>query len=458
MIDDESVSRMIEALERLASEVLLLKKTSIPRRPIVIEFCGSPKAGKTSCINALAMFLRRNDFRVKVLVERASVCPVNSKYDPLFNIWTICSAIAELSETISNSPKDYDVVILDRGLFDALCWFEWQTAHHYLDKDSRDRIADFLTMKRWRAAIDLVLIFRASSVTSIDREYAALLTRKRGSIMREPILESYLYAIEETVKKYQSQFRKVHVFDTTTKDQNTVSFEVTKLILETLQSTTAEAVGHISLARFAGQEFAGVVDFSMGMLPLGECVEFAARPIVEVDENAVQPIPILVITDKSRTRVLTAKKNRKAAKDTSPEFNKTLLYFGGHTRMEDSFTSGKRDILSVCKSALTRELKEETGIDFCPEEMEPMFLVWEKDNDRSKRHLAVCYVWEADPDSLQIRLDRNEFSGGSPALNSFLNISELKSVELESWSRAILSKVFKMQVTQQSLPLGIPQG
>lgn len=455
MVDDDEVTAMIEALEKLASSVLSLKRISIPRRPIIIEFCGSPKAGKTSCINALAMFLRRNSFKVKVLVERASVCPINSKYDPLFNIWTVCSAIAELSETISNSPKEYDILILDRGIFDALCWFEWQNTHHYLDKDSLGRISNFLTMKRWRAAIDLVLIFEASPNTSIDREYAALLTRKRGSIMREPILESYKNAIMTAFKKYQDQFRMVRIFDTTTKNQNTVSFDVTKLILEILQNTTAEAVGHIRLAHFNGQEFTGVVDFSPKALPVGECMEFAPRPLVEDDGNAVQPIPILVITNKLRTRVLTAKKNKKAAKETSPEHNKTLLYFGGHTRLEDSFISGKRDILSVCRSTLTRELKEETGIDFCPEEMEPIFLVWEKNNERSKKHLAICYVWEVDPESLQIKLDRNEFAGGVAAMNSFLSVNDLKTAELEPWSQAILSKIFNMQVAQQSLPLDI---
>lgn len=444
---------MIKELEELAAEVLQLKKTSIPRRPIVIEFCGSPKAGKTSCISALAMFLRRNDFRVKVLVERASVCPVISKYDPLFNIWTVCSAVAELSETLSNSSKEYDVIIMDRGLFDALCWFDWQREHLYLDGDSLERIANFLTMKRWRSAIDLVLVFVAKSDTSIDREYASLLTRKRGSIMREPILDSYLDAINRVVKEGHSYFRRVEVFDTTDKDQNTVSYEVTKQLLGTLRDATAEAVGYISLDKFADKSFSGIVDFSSDHLPAGECVEFSARSVVESDNGAVQPIPIVVITDRQHARVLAAKKNRKAAPDSSPEHNKTLLYFGGHTRQEDSFSSGARDVLSVCKAALTRELKEETGIDFCPESLSPRFLIWEKDNVRSKRHLAICYVWEADPESLQIRLDRNEFAAGGPATNYFMSISDVSSAPLESWSKAILRKVFSAYVEQGTLPL-----
>ncbi|EWS65210.1 putative phosphoesterase (MutT family) [Hydrogenophaga sp. T4] len=453
MNDDETVITMIEELESTALEVLNLKRTSIPRRPIVIEFCGSPKAGKTSCISALSMFLRRNGFRVKMLVERASVCPISNKYDPLFNVWTVCSALAELSETISNSPKDYDVVILDRGIFDALCWFEWQAAHYYLDHDSLERIAGFLTLKRWRAAIDLVLVFHASSDKSIDREYAALLTRKRGSIMREPILESYLAAMEVAADKYGSIFRSVRKFDTSEMDQNKVSFNVTKLVLNMLQDTVSESVGHIPIRHFENIEFNGAKPFSPDALPGGDCMVFDARPRVEKDEEAVQPIPILVITDTSRQRVLTARKNKKAAKETSPEYSKTLLYFGGHTRAEDSFISGKRDVMSVCRSALTRELKEEIGVDFCPDHLEPVLLVWEKDNDRSKKHLAICFIWEIDLDSLQIKLDRNEFSVNADSGPAFAFVRDLKTAQLESWSQAILARIFNVMTAQQELKL-----
>ena len=444
---------MIEALERIAQEVLALKRTSIPRRPIVIELCGSPKAGKTSCINALSMFLRRNEFRVKVLVERASVCPVKNKYDPLFNVWTICSAIAELSETISNSSKEHDVVILDRGLFDALCWFEWQQASHYLDHDSLAQIASFLTLKRWRAAIDLVLVFFADSNISIDREYASLLTRKRGSIMREQILESYRQAMEIAMNKYGRSFRNIQRFDTSSLNQNQVSFKITEQVLRLLQNTVSESVGHIALQRFDSISFSGAKAYSSDCIPSDECMEFKARPVVEQDDNSVQPIPILVITDPTRKRVLTARKNRKAAKESSPENGKTLLYFGGHTRLEDSFISGRRDVMSVCKSALTRELKEEIGIDFCPEHLDPILLLWEKDNDRSKKHLGVCFLWETDLDSLPIKMDRNEFAIGQDTGPAFALVRDLNTANLESWSQAILAKIFGVFTSQQNLLL-----
>lgn len=59
MSASEKRKENIAKLEKLAQEVLQLKNIHRQRRPIVIEFCGSPKAGKTSSINSLNIFLKR---------------------------------------------------------------------------------------------------------------------------------------------------------------------------------------------------------------------------------------------------------------------------------------------------------------------------------------------------------------------------------------------------------------
>jgi Ni2+-binding GTPase involved in maturation of urease and hydrogenase len=123
-------------LEQLAAEILVKKESVLPRRPIVIEFCGSPKAGKTSCISALEMFLKRNDIRTTVITERGAICPIYNKFDPNFNVWAGCSELARFAEIMSNHFKDFDVVIMDRGFFDAVCWFQYQMKLLKLDQDS----------------------------------------------------------------------------------------------------------------------------------------------------------------------------------------------------------------------------------------------------------------------------------------------------------------------------------
>ena len=138
----------IATLEKIATQLLKEKRAFRARRPIVIEFCGTPKAGKSSCISSLVLFLKRNGFKVRVLTERASVCPIDNKFDPNFNIWTGCSALAELVHILSNEPRSLDVVILDRGMFDAVCWFHWQKKHNFLDDNSYNLFRDFFFNER----------------------------------------------------------------------------------------------------------------------------------------------------------------------------------------------------------------------------------------------------------------------------------------------------------------------
>ena len=66
-LDDRKL--IINELQKLAEEVRTLKVEHRQKRPIVIEFSGSPKAGKTSCINSLELFLKRNGFSVQIIQE-----------------------------------------------------------------------------------------------------------------------------------------------------------------------------------------------------------------------------------------------------------------------------------------------------------------------------------------------------------------------------------------------------
>lgn len=66
------------------------------RKPIVIEFAGVPKAGKTSTLGQIQAFLKRCGFRVDVVIERASVCPIRDKKHANFNIWTACTTLSQI--------------------------------------------------------------------------------------------------------------------------------------------------------------------------------------------------------------------------------------------------------------------------------------------------------------------------------------------------------------------------
>jgi hypothetical protein len=78
------------------AEKLLEEFRELKRPPLVVEFAGVPKAGKTSTLNQVHAFFRRCGFRCEVVVEWASVCPVRDKKHFNFNVWTACTTLTQL--------------------------------------------------------------------------------------------------------------------------------------------------------------------------------------------------------------------------------------------------------------------------------------------------------------------------------------------------------------------------
>lgn len=440
--------KVIRELQKLAEEVLNLKQEHRQKRPIVIEFSGSPKAGKTSCINSLELFLKRNGFTVKIIQERASVCPVSDKQSPMFNLWTACMSLAGLIGVLEDKKDQVDVLILDRGIFDALCWFQWLVRNKRMEESQRIAAENFLLMDELVKSIDIVFAFCVSEDVSIEREYATLLTDKLGTIMNKKVLHEYLEAIEHTIKTKRNYFHKVFMIETSNKNQDEVGKEVTTITLNTLKDLLMERIGYFefdeNLRNILLSKTVFQYDDLANVLPE---IRFDLRNRVEARSECLQPIPVAVITNKDKSKVLVIKKNKNAVSAPSPERDKLLLYVGGHTRYEDMTEATSQDILSICRATLKREVKEEIGISIAVNDVKPIY-IYVSDNERSKKHLAVCFVIPVDEDGIKLRLDSHELvqNKGKSKSGRFIPIEEVcLDFELEQWSSIILKHCFGVQ-------------
>lgn len=446
----------IDKLENLAQEVLKLKNLHRQRRPIIIEFCGSPKAGKTSSITALNIFLKRNGFKTTILTERASICPISDKESPVFNVWTCSATINEINEKMDEantaSEGNLDIMLCDRGIFDALCWFRWLKSRDKMSEEEYDVLTQFAMLNRWQKNIDLVYIFLTTPEESIRREYANLLTNKRGSIMKEDILEQYKKSVEETLHEYESAFRATCVQDTTDREQNDVSYEVTEKTLQTLKEMLMEKVGYADRSSLFLQE--GLIDYSKVKCEL-EKVKYGLREEVEANSDFIQPIAIAAIISEDGGKILCVKKTRKSTDASSPEFGQTLLYVGGHMRREDS-TAKCRSFLDVLRNTLERELYEELGISFALNQKRDPFVIYTPNSNKSRKHLAIGWVIKLNEGS-KLRLDSYELvqkkgRSKSGTFIPFQNITD-PDISLESWSKTILLNIFadKLSESQKAL-------
>ncbi len=448
----------IAKLEALAREVLTLKNIHRQRRPIVIEFCGSPKAGKTSSINSLNIFLKRNGFKTVVLSERASVCPISDKQNPLFNVWTCTATINELNEKIdaanvsADPSSNLDVIICDRGVFDALCWFRWLKNRNKMSDHEYDVLTKFALLNRWQKNLDLVYVFVAAPEESIRREYANLLTDKRGSIMRESILSQYREAVDQTLKEYRPMFRAISLIDTTQQQQNDVGYKVTAETLKVLKEMLMERIGYVN--RSAVELHEGLNDFNQleeGM----DSIQYGLRDTVESDSNLIQPIAIAVIVSPQEDKVFCVKKTPRSTEKSSPESGRMLLYVGGHMRNEDH-ASCCANFLDVLKNTLERELFEELGISVSLDNTEQPFVIYTPSNWKSSKHLAIGWKITMDEDT-KFRLDSYELvqKRGKTKSGTFIPFKDITNPDMifEPWSKTILLNLFphKLNVRQKDI-------
>lgn len=446
----------IKELESLAKEILVLKESRDLRRPILIEFCGSPKSGKSTTVNSLNIFLKRNGVKTKVLTERASICPVKNKTHPFFNIWTLCTAVAEIIQHLDEGRDKVDIIISDRGIFDALCWFHWLNTNSseyapYLDDVSYKILSDFTLMDIWYGFIDLIYVFQVAPDTSIKREYATLLTDKRGSIMREPVLKGFNQSVNEVMKIYGNKFRKITNIKTDIPEYdnhpNSVSYEVTSNVLNILSELLIEKIGYFEKCEIKPTSI-GISPFqSIASLKL----KYGPRTRIELTKTNIQPIAIAVITNKIRNKVLVVKKSLKRTASNSPESNTLLLYIGGHVRQEDEKTD---DTLSqIIHRTLRREIQEEIGESIAIKNSAP-FIIYTPDNPISEKHIAICHVIEMDLKDKVFKLTSDEFMRKSETSKSghLLSINDILhgNYKLESWSQEILKHVFNRNYVKET--------
>ena len=201
------------------------------RSPIVIEFAGVPKAGKTTTLTHVQSFLKRCGFRTDVVVERASVCPIRDKKHANFNVWTACTTLAQILEKTQNPPRpdDPQILFLDRGLFDSICWMTMMERISRIRPRERKVIHDFLTIEDWRKRISAVFVMLTSPQDAMKRERGLLpVEGAAGSIMNEDILTQIRNTTIQCINELEKDFRvyRVDTSDGETKDNPMRTAEV----------------------------------------------------------------------------------------------------------------------------------------------------------------------------------------------------------------------------------------
>jgi predicted ATPase len=168
------------------------------RKPVVIEFAGSPKSGKSTTIDVISHFFKRMGFKVRAPTEGASKrTPYNLRRDLVaFNSYTLNYAISELLDAYHNVEQP-DLVLLDRGPFDSIAWLKYLQDQGALAEKEFETLRNFALSPLWTKLISKIYVFRCDSDVSMRREHSAKLTRLSGTAMNPKTLEALRIQYEE---------------------------------------------------------------------------------------------------------------------------------------------------------------------------------------------------------------------------------------------------------------------
>lgn len=281
------------------------------RNAFVIEFGGMPKAGKSSAIENIRHFfthgpkllesaggLRRDDYRklgyeVHTPAEGVSLrTPNYLKRSPLdFNTWAGAYSVQELLQAAHDDH--HDLVVLDRGPWDAGCWLEYWASH---GPSNVSDVRDFFQLDYWMTRSDLHVVLIVDPSVAAGREQDHRLIRHKGASSNVDLMKKMheIYSerfIELKAKKGENcphvGDKAAILIDTTKASQ----VEVARQIIQAAFSILEAKIGHDSHEFHFEQEFvlAQLAGYMQRVLPKTKVAVTGFLPEFVERANALTP-------------------------------------------------------------------------------------------------------------------------------------------------------------------------
>ena len=126
---------------------------------------------------------------------------------------------------------------MDRGLFDALAWFELLKQRKNITDKECLAIQRFLLVDHWRELVDIIFLFKTDANTSLERENQHKLIEEPGITMNPDFLNELNEAYEITRHHYACEFNQFQIIDASHDSdltQQMVAFQVAQAIVQRL--------------------------------------------------------------------------------------------------------------------------------------------------------------------------------------------------------------------------------
>ncbi len=426
------------------------KESVLARRPLIVEVCGTPKAGKSTLINYIAHLFRRCDLRTNIITERAEVNPLPEKIDPSYNSWNLANVLSKL---LTAADSNDHIVLIDRGLLDCNVWLNWHGSRRFASNEELKSVHQFIRTARWWSLVDLAIVAIVPPSVALQREPFGTFFEHQ-EIARDGVVPRVMQ--QDVLKQYNSTLKKLikNLFEPKT-GPKIWHLDMVKNDLESAALIAGEKI--LSVAEDMVPEKTYVLGrhqvsqnlFLPGFKAKNETV---AKFIRDVDSKStlvdrlaadqdplsyVKPIALGVIRHNHHVLLL----RRKELNKGSYMHNKYVICAGGHLRADDKI-EGKP---GTVERGLKRELLEELRLAETPE-LVLRGLVYDADVAQYFGHIGIVYEVLLNEKVAALARSQTEFKekSGAGVGCRFVSVNNLGTYynEMDKWSRHIVSGLF----------------
>ncbi|MFV8750996.1 hypothetical protein ACNOYE_10665 [Nannocystaceae bacterium ST9] len=441
-MSDKLAPTTTDALARKARELLPILRRQA-RRPYIVELAGTPKAGKTTTLHVLNRFLKDCGYQVHEMRERASDCPIAMKGHFFFNTWTTTTMLASMIESLESEA---DVLLLDRGIFDAIVWLEYQSLDHQVSREEREVFRNFVLLERWRQLTDLTFVLTVQPEIALVRENKDLLIPRTGSIMSPASLSRYNDVLRSVQKAEGDRFNFIEIDTTKHQSPQATTLSIVTELVDRMDKWADPEIAVLPksfVEDMLGSE--GIQPIPSPPAQLESNIQFRKRSTLEESDEFVGLVGAVVLRYNNQMLLLRRMAERDEKRMT---FGRDVLWKGCHIARTSAGISG---LLTTISTAVKARLREDFHLGRLESEPTPQFLVWNRHDPRDARHLGVFFDLEIPSEeiakSLASKVFKRERNRTKLGRNEFITRTDLQArvdenddIELESWSLQYLKK------------------
>lgn len=234
------ISRETDIEKRAMAMLKCLRSCEFRReklpRPFIVELTGLPDSGKSTIINRIDVFLRRQRSReqeCKILIPQEGTRMVRNIPRNEFQ-HSIAASNYALQILLKHSYSiDYDILLFDRGLYDAWCFIEWLQQKRTLEQKDSECFKSFFAHDGWLKNIDVCFFVMCDPAIADNRNRKdAFLTSKTGVRTNSKTAAELNSAFMTGYRYFKKRGAPVAFIDTTNLDIGQATRKILIQILE----------------------------------------------------------------------------------------------------------------------------------------------------------------------------------------------------------------------------------